>query len=124
MKLKHHQIISCLQYRRKTGDKMKIAKIGWHSFSFHCKFCQKSGSHYYCCNRNSETDGKECHVDICPMFKNAEEKAAPVQQTTSDYAAALQLVIQYQREVNVTNIIGLKEWLNEKRLNSAKPNCA
>ena len=61
---------------------MKIAKIGWHSFSFHCKFCQKSGSHYYCTNRHSPTDGKECHEDICEMFKGAEEKAAPVQQTT------------------------------------------
>jgi len=57
---------------------MKVAKIGWHSFSFHCKFPGRSGSHYYCCNRNSDADGKECCVDNCPMFKNLEEKESTI----------------------------------------------
>jgi hypothetical protein len=63
---------------------MKISKIGWHSFSFHCRFTKRSESgvnRYVCSNEHSSADGKECHVDNCVIFKNAEE--APVQQTTN-----------------------------------------
>ena len=59
---------------------MKKSLIGWHAFSFHCKFVIRDNEQkkYICNNDSSSAYEKECHEDVCEMFKNA-----PVQQTTN-----------------------------------------
>ena len=55
---------------------MKKSLIGWHAFSFHCKFVFRDNEQakYICLNDTSPSFEKECHVDVCEMFKNATEE--------------------------------------------------
>ena len=52
---------------------MEKSLIGWHSFSFHCKFVSSSKQNgcYRCLNEHSNAHGKECHANNCMMFNGS-----------------------------------------------------
>ena len=57
---------------------MKTSLIGWHAFSFHCKFVARNinplnnkDCKYIC--KGGGADGKECHENNCLMFAEGKE---------------------------------------------------